>query len=135
LVTLAFFLIPFIFSGFFTTLESARWREITPEELALQQPVVDSEYAAEILFSEASLKQELTEVGTTGSWNFYSRIKVFDDKGVEEISKFELTYSKGREIRNVEGRTIKPDGTEIKLEKNDIFDVTTQVDLEGVIKG
>ncbi len=112
-------------SFFFLThciLDAARWRDVTPEEFALKKPVVDPEYGAEILFSEATLVQELTEYGTTGSFRYYNRIKVFNEKGVEDLSKFELTYLEGAEILRLEGRTVKPDGTVIKLEKDNIFD-------------
>jgi hypothetical protein len=105
-----------------SSLHAARWRDITPEEFAQKEPLVDPDYGAEIIFSETTLHQQLIETGTTGSFQTYNRIKVFNEKGVEELANFELTYSKGREIRRVEGRTIKPDGTIIKLEKEDIFD-------------
>ena len=103
-------------------LDAARWRDITPEEFAQKEPIVDPESGAEILFSEATLEQEFLEGLTIGSFQFYNRIKVFNEQGVEEMSKFELTYNKGQEIRRVEGRTIKPDGTVIELDKDSIFD-------------
>ncbi|MCB1120954.1 MAG: DUF3857 domain-containing protein [Verrucomicrobiae bacterium] len=106
-----------------TSVKAARWRDITPEEFAQKEALVDPEFGAEIIFSEAKLEQDITYSGiTTGSFQFYNRIKVFNEQGVEEISKFELVYSKGREIRRVEGRTVKPDGTVIELDRDDIFD-------------
>jgi hypothetical protein len=105
------------------SLNAADWYEITPEEFALKEPVVDPEYGAEILFSESSLKQTFTAAGyTSGSFQIYNRIKIFNQKGIEQLSNTKLTYSKGREISRVEGRTVKPDGTIINLEKDSIFD-------------
>jgi len=98
------------------------WRKITPEDFAQKEPLVDPDFGAEILFSEATLEQEFTDYGTTGAFQFYNRIKVFNEKGVEQMSKIELTYSKGREISSVTGRTVKPDGTVIKLDRDSIFD-------------
>lgn len=105
-----------------TQLDAARWRKISPEEFAMTEPVVDPESGAEILFSEARLEQEFTEFGTSGSFQYYIRVKVFTDKGVEELSQMEFTYSKGREIRRVEGRTVKPDGTAIEIDSDNIYD-------------
>ena len=103
-------------------LNGARWRKISPEEFAMSEPVVDPESGAEILFSEARLEQEFNEYGTSGSFQYYIRVKVFNDKGVEELSQMEFTYSKGREIRRVEGRTVKPDGTAIEIDRDNIYD-------------
>ncbi len=106
----------------FSSLFSARWREITPEEFSQKEPKIDPDFGAEVIFSEATLEQSLGESGTSGSFQYYNRIKVFNEQGVEQMTKMELVYSKGREIRRVEGRTVKPDGTVIKLENESIFD-------------
>ncbi|GAB5561369.1 MAG: hypothetical protein SynsKO_30160 [Synoicihabitans sp.] len=111
-----------IFLTIFAVAGAARWREITPEEFAQSEPKVDPDFGAEILFSEATLEQEWNEGGTYGSFEYYTRIKVFNEQGVEEVSRIELTYAKGREIRSVSGRTVKPDGTVVPLEKDSIFD-------------
>lgn len=104
------------------SLEGASWKKITPEEFALQESSVDAEYGAEILFSEATLEQQLSDNGTIGSWKFYTRIKVFNQNGVEQLTKKELTYRKDYKISSIQGRTVKPDGRVISLEKKDIFD-------------
>ncbi len=103
-------------------LEGASWKKITPEEFALQESVVDSEYGAEILFSEATLEQQLSDNGTVGRWRVYTRIKVFNQNGVEQLTKRELTYRKDYKISSIQGRTVKPDGRVIPLNKKDIFD-------------
>jgi len=103
-------------------LRGASWKKITPEEFALAEPSVDSEYGAEILFSEATLEQELNEHGTAGRWRVYTRIKVFNQNGVEQLAKKELTYRKDYKITSIRGRTVKPDGRVIPLERKDIFD-------------
>jgi hypothetical protein len=45
---------------------------------------------------------------------YYARIKVLTEKG-KELATVELPYLKGREIADIEGRTIHPDGTVVPL--------------------
>lgn len=111
----------FLLNGF-NPLQAAKWREITPEEFAMDSPTIDPDFGAEYLFNEAKLEQRWDEGRTSGKFRYYNRIKVFNKQGVEDVAKIELVYSRGREIRQVEGRTVKPDGTVIKLPKNAIFD-------------
>lgn len=116
-------LLVFVFFGnVVPPLQAAKWREITPEEFALDSPSIDPDFGAEYLFNEATLEQRWEEGRTSGKFRYYNRIKVFNKQGVEDVAKIELVYAKGREIRQVEGRTVKPDGTVINLPKNAIFD-------------
>ncbi len=54
----------------------------------------------------------------------YIRIKVFTERGVESQSKVEIPYFNRTRIKDIAGRTIKPDGTIIELKKDGIFEST-----------
>lgn len=110
-------------------LEATEWREITEQEFAYTEPQVDPEYGAEYLFSESVVRFE----GAFGLWQMdrlnartiqvYERIKVFNQLGIEQILKTELSYYKGNEIRDLACRTVKMDGSSYELDESSIYDV------------
>jgi len=57
-------------------------------------------------------------------YSHYLRIKIFTDRGIESQGRVDLSYSGKESIKDVSGRTIKPDGTIVPLEPNSIFDRT-----------
>jgi len=51
----------------------------------------------------------------------YVRLKVFNEKGKEDTSTIDLTYRAPGGILDVSGRTIKPDGTILELDRKSIY--------------
>ncbi len=97
------------------------WAPITPEELALKQPMVEPGGDAEAFFWEVKLKDEFG--GELRSvYSHYVRIKIFTDRAKEQHGTVELTYNDYSKIKDIEGRTIKPDGTILPLKKDAIFE-------------
>jgi hypothetical protein len=97
------------------------WAPITPAELALKQAVVEPGADAEAFFWEVRVKDELDSGGRTVSQN-YLRIKIFTERGRETHGTVELRYSDPSKVKDIEARTIKPDGTILLLKKDGIFD-------------
>ncbi|HZS47449.1 MAG TPA: DUF3857 domain-containing protein [Blastocatellia bacterium] len=95
------------------------WRPVTPEEMQLKADQISKNADAAILFSETYI-DDSDQVGVT--YSEYVRIKVFTDRGIEEASNRHLLYTSRERIKDVKGRTIKPDGTIVELKKEDVFD-------------
>jgi hypothetical protein len=51
----------------------------------------------------------------------YIRLKIFDEKGKEKAATIDLDYRAPGGILSVSGRTIKPDGTILELDKKAIY--------------
>jgi hypothetical protein len=83
-------------------------------------PVVEKDADAEALFWEVRVNDE--DMDTVLS--HYVRIKVFTERGKESHGTVEIHYSGRTKIKDIAGRTIKPDGTILELKKDAIFDRT-----------
>src|SRR5262249_7282549 len=51
----------------------------------------------------------------------YVRLKLFDEKGVEKAATIDLTYGDRTAILDVSGRTVKPDGSILELDRKSVF--------------
>ncbi len=100
------------------------WRPIDPAHLAMKTPVVEKDADAEAIFWEARMADAESGDTIRTALDNYIRIKIFTERGRESQSKIDLPYFPGTEIKNIAGRTIKPDGTIVELKKEDIFDRT-----------
>ncbi|KAF0094439.1 MAG: transglutaminase domain-containing protein [Puniceicoccaceae bacterium 5H] len=84
----------------------------------MTEPQVDPEAGAELLFKEL----EIDDTNIRDSfYRYYIRIKVFNERGAEEINPIELEAPRDVRIRDIAGRVVKPDGTIIQLDKDEIF--------------
>jgi Domain of Unknown Function with PDB structure (DUF3857)/Transglutaminase-like superfamily len=98
------------------------WRPVEPAELALKTPVVEKDADAEALFWEVRV-DDSDESDLV--FNNYIRIKIFTERGRESQSKIDIVpFRANARIKDVSGRTIKPDGTIIELQKEDVFEKT-----------
>jgi hypothetical protein len=100
------------------------WRPIDPAQLAQKTPVVEKDADAEAIFWEVHMTD-----GTSGSTvrtllDHYIRIKVYTDRGKESQSRIDIAYLPGTDVREIAGRTIKPDGTIVELKKADVYERT-----------
>ncbi len=95
------------------------WRPVDPAELALKTPVVERDADAEALFWEV----RVNDSGDDLVFNNYIRIKIFTERGRESQSRIDIIpFRPNTRIKDVFGRTIKPDGTIIELKKEDVFE-------------
>ena len=105
-----------------TAAGAADWPVIPPAELALKAPRIDPQADAEALLWDVRLtdSDERDELSTI--LNHHLRIKVFSDRGREAHGTVELVYTPSRRVRDIEGRTIAPNGTVTELRSQDVFD-------------
>lgn len=106
------------------------WKPVDPAHLRLKTPMVEKDADAEALFWEVRVADEVDGGAPRTVLNHYVRIKIFTERGRESQSKIELAFGKvfGREIKikDIAGRTIKPDGAIVELKREDIFERTAQ---------
>jgi hypothetical protein len=96
------------------------WKPIDPAHLAMKTPTVEKEADAEAIFWEVRVNDEDYDT----IFNHYIRIKVFTERGKESQSTIDITYLDPTRIRDISGRTIKPDGSIVELKKDAIFERT-----------
>jgi hypothetical protein len=99
------------------------WRPVDPKEASLQQPAVEKDADAEIVFWEVHAFDEFS--GRAYSiQDHYVRLKIFTKHGAEEHSQIELPFDSKHFISDVRGRTVKPDGTIAELKSEDVHERT-----------
>jgi len=99
------------------------WKPIDPGEVSLKAPIVEKGADAEGLFWEVRIDDGTRDL----ILNHYIRIKVFTERGRETQSKIDIPFGNffGQvDIKEIAGRTIKPDGTVVELKKEDVFERT-----------
>ncbi|MCI0661092.1 MAG: DUF3857 domain-containing protein [Acidobacteria bacterium] len=89
-----------------------QWKPIDQSHLELKAPVVEKDADAEVLLWEVYINDSSSD---TTDFLHFIRIKVFSDRGKESQSKIDLTYFTGVQVRDISGRTVKPDGSIIEL--------------------
>ena len=100
---------------------SADWPDVTAADRALK-PRIDASADAETLFWEVRITDSDERVDLSTVLQHHLRIKIFTERGRENESKVELPYTDRARVRDVEGRTITPDGKIIELRGEDVFD-------------
>lgn len=100
-------------------LAAAKWPAVEPGDLAASSSKIDPDAGAEIIFSEAVIEQRSYH---DMSSRHHVRIKLFNQRGVEENTKIEIPYDRDTSIDDIAARTIKPDGTVTELSEKDIYD-------------
>ncbi len=103
----------------FAPAQAQAWKPIDPAHLAMKAPVVEKEADAEALLWEVYINTA-SDSGT--DFIHFVRVKIFTERGRESQSKIDIPYLSGVSVRDIAGRTIKPDGTIIELKKDAIFD-------------
>lgn len=99
--------------------QSLQWKPIDPAHLALKAPLVEKDADAEALLWEVYINTA-SDSGT--DFTHFVRVKIFTERGKESQSKIDIPYLSGVSVKDIAGRTIKPDGTIIELKKDAIFD-------------
>ncbi len=99
--------------------QSMQWKPVDPTHLAIKAPMVEKDADAEALLWEVYINDSSD---TTTDFTHFLRIKIFSDRGKETQSKIDIPYLNGVSIKDIAGRTIKPDGSIIELKKDAVFD-------------
>jgi hypothetical protein len=102
-----------------TSAQAQQWKPVDPAHLALNAPVVEKDADAEALLWEVYVND--AELDTV-EYTHFIRIKIFSERGKESQSKIDIPYFSGTSVKDIAGRTIKPDGMIIELKKDAIFD-------------
>lgn len=113
----------FICFGLLATvaLASDDWRAVDPAELILKTSVVEKDADAEALFWEVHVDDgDVNEL----VFSNYVRVKVFTERGKKSQSQIDLAYLGSSRIKDISARTIKPDGSIVELNKEDIHERT-----------
>ncbi|HYN84537.1 MAG TPA: DUF3857 domain-containing protein [Pyrinomonadaceae bacterium] len=103
------------------------WKPIDPAHLSMKTPLVDPDADAEAIFWEVRVSHDEPNSADTATYlSHYVRIKIFTERGRESQSRVDIIAPtvRGRSIRikDIAGRTIRPDGTIVELKKEDIFE-------------
>lgn len=103
---------------------AADWPPVTPAELALTKPRVDPAADAEALFWDIRLTDQTDGSSFATIFEHHLRVKIFTDRGREAQSRIELPYTNSVRVREIEARTIAPNGSVTELRAQDVFDRT-----------
>jgi len=105
-----------------TLAQSQQWKPVDPAHVELKAPMVEKDADAEALFWEVYFRDEVDGGNLRSVFYHYIRLKVFNERGVERHGKVDILYSSRGNVRDIAGRTIKPDGTIVELKKDAVFD-------------
>jgi Domain of Unknown Function with PDB structure (DUF3857) len=95
------------------------WREVSQAELAMKSPKVEADADAEAIFWEVRIDDSSS---SKLSKKHYVRVKIFTERGRENYSKIDIPYVKGIKIKDIAARVIRPDGSIVEIQKNEIFE-------------
>jgi hypothetical protein len=99
--------------------QSMQWKPVDPAHLAMKSPMVEKDADAEALMWEVYINDSSD---TTTDFTHFLQIKIFSDRGKDTQSKIDIPYLNSVSIKDIAGRTIKPDGSIIELKKDAVFD-------------
>lgn len=105
--------------GLLVLAQDKDWRPITPEELSVKAPLVEPDADAEAIFWEIRIDDSSPE---DLSLRHYVRVKIFTERGREKFSKLDVPFTKGIKIKDLSARVIRPDGTIVEINNDDIFE-------------
>ena len=98
--------------------EFVQWLPITDAERQQKAPLVDKDAGVEALMWRVHVVDEFVGQDIQRASYNYVRLKVFNEKGKEQVSTIDLTYGSNGNILNIAARTIKADGTIVELPKD-----------------
>jgi hypothetical protein len=113
---ISLFLSTFVFS-----LVASDWEPVDPALLSQKSPLIEKDADVEGIFWDVRVD---SASGSQVEVQNYLRLKVFTERGKESVSPVSITYPNGFNIKDIEGRTIKPDGSIVELNKEAIYERT-----------
>lgn len=102
--------------------EFVSWLPVSDAERALAAPAVEKDAGAEVLIWRVRVSDQVLGDNASMQRVFYNyvRVKVFDEKGKAKAAQVDLVYREPGGIQDVQGRTIKADGSVIELDRKAI---------------
>jgi hypothetical protein len=101
--------------------EFIAWLPVSEGERTMKAPVVEKDAGAEILLWRVHVVDESLGSDLQRVFYHYIRLKIFDEKGKEKASTIDLDYRSPGAILEVSGRTIRPDGSVLELDKKSVY--------------
>lgn len=90
----------------------------------MKAPEIEPQADAEALLWDVRVSHELTEgLGRTEGWH-HLRIKIFSEAGRDRLGTVDIPYSTYQSVSEIEGRTIRPDGSVVELRKDSVYERT-----------
>ncbi|HRH41076.1 MAG TPA: DUF3857 domain-containing protein [Pyrinomonadaceae bacterium] len=99
--------------------EDKDWLPVTQKELEMKKPQVEPDADVEAIFWEVRIDNSSD---SDYSRKHYVRVKIFTERGREKYSKFDIPFYKGLKIKDIAARVVRPDGSIVEINKNDIFE-------------
>lgn len=94
---------------------------MTEVEKTRKEPVVDKTAGAEAIFWRVALSDEFMGPDLVRMLHHYVRLKVYSEKGREQVATTQIEYGDKVRIIDISGRTIKPDGSILEMKKDAVF--------------
>jgi hypothetical protein len=126
-ITLVFaFTAVLVACAFLTTRAEAKpkWKDVDKDLLAESRGIVDPEAPSETVIWEVRVTDSFDGKGIRSEEFNYVRVKIFNERGRDLESKFEIPYRRGESVGDIAGRTTRPNGTIVELKKDAVFDRT-----------
>ncbi len=90
----------------------------------MQAPQIEPQADAEALLWDVRISHELNEgLGRTEQWQ-YLRVKIFSEAGRDRLGTVDIPYGTNHSISEIEGRTIRADGSIAELRRESVYDRT-----------
>src|SRR5512136_1226741 len=100
------------------------WNPVDPALLSKTVPTVEKDADVEGIFWEVWVADVEHGGDLQTELKHYVRLKVFTERGKEYAKQVDISYPDGVNVKDIEGRTIKPDGSIVELKKDSIFEKT-----------
>jgi hypothetical protein len=100
------------------------WPPIDPADLAATRGQVDPDAGAELLDWEVQVEDRIGGHNIATTIRSRLRIKVYNQRGIDQASRMDLTYLRPHVLDEISARTVPPDGREIRLRRADVFERT-----------
>ena len=102
---------------------NTRWDPVTDSDRNLSAPLVDKNVGAEAIFWKVHVVDDyLNNVEPRRTLYHYVRLKLFNQKGVEDASSIDIRYDERTTVTGIAGRTVKRDGTIVELAKDAVHE-------------
>ena len=103
-----------------------KWNDIPKADLQMTSYDKDPEADALILADIGDINFEIDGNGAGYQFDRHRRIKIFKRSAVDKYGDIAIEYNDDyHQLRKVRAQVIKPDGTRIEVDKNDMFDERT----------
>lgn len=98
-----------------------KWGQIPREDLEMTTYAPDPEAEAVVLDETGLYLVDIGQAGLMTKLTVVRRIKILKESGLEQANK-SISYHRGKVGISIKAHLIQPDGTDVPLEKNQIYD-------------